>query len=60
MSEFDEKLTALVPAMVLALKEAENALLDYVGTLEDQGGTMGYGRSVLRQLREVLKQVETA
>ena len=37
-----------------ALEEAENALLDYVPRLEAYGSVMGYGRGVLRKIREAL------
>ena len=37
--------------ILAALQEAENALLDYVERLEKKGGTMGYGRAVIRQVR---------
>lgn len=33
-----------------AMKEAKNALLDYVDKLEKQGGFMFYGKTVIRQL----------
>lgn len=32
------------------LREAQNALLDYVERLEKQGGMMNYGRSVLARI----------
>ena len=38
------------------LREAQNALLDYVERLEKQGGMMGYGRSVLRQIDAYLSK----
>jgi hypothetical protein len=34
-----------------AIREAENALLDYVERLEIQGGMMNYGRLVIRKLQ---------
>jgi hypothetical protein len=36
------------------LKEAQNALLDYVERLEKQGGMMNYGRSVLARIDDAL------
>lgn len=42
--------------LLAALAEAENALLDYVERLEQQGCTMGYGRAVIRQIEDVLQR----
>lgn len=39
-----------------ALKEAENALADYVQQLEAAGGSMNYGHAVLRQIRAAIAQ----
>jgi hypothetical protein len=46
--------TLWAASALAAMREAENALLDYVETLEKMGGTMGYGRSVIRQLQDVI------
>jgi hypothetical protein len=40
--------------LVDALREAENALLDYVERLEQQGCVMGYGRAVIKKVQEAL------
>jgi hypothetical protein len=39
-----------------ALAEAENALLDYVDRLEKQGGSMNYGRAVIRKIQNVQRR----
>ena len=41
-----------------ALLESKNALLDYIQTLERQGGMMGYGRSVLRKIESALAKAK--
>ena len=48
------ELFAEVARLRAALDEAENALLDYVPRLEAYGHTLGYGRGVLRKIREAL------
>ena len=40
-----------------ALAAAENALLDYVDTLERQGGSMNYGRAVLARIADVRRRI---
>jgi len=37
------------------LKEAENALTDYIDTLEKQGASLNYGHSVLKKIQVTLK-----
>ena len=37
-----------------ALREAENALMDYIPQLEAKGSMMNYGHSVLAQVRAAL------
>ncbi|MEM7416758.1 MAG: hypothetical protein AAF389_14730 [Gemmatimonadota bacterium] len=51
------ELERLAP-LLEAAKSAENAMLDYVPRLEDQGCTMGYGRAVLRELRAAIATAE--
>jgi hypothetical protein len=38
-----------------ALVDCENALADYIPTLESHGGMMGYGKFVLKQARAALE-----
>jgi len=47
-------LIAATPELLEACKEALNALLDYVDTLEKQGCMMNYGRKVIAQLYAAL------
>lgn len=47
-----------VRELVTVARHAENALADYVPTLEKRGSTMGYGNAVLRQLRAALVPFE--
>jgi hypothetical protein len=44
--------------MLYALREAENALADYVPKLEAQGAFMGYGHSVLKVVRSAITVAE--
>lgn len=43
-----------IGAMLAALVEAENALTDYIETLERQGAKLNYGRNVLAQVRAAI------
>ena len=52
------RLIAAAPELLAACREAENALADYVPTLEHAGGLMNYGHAVLRQLRAALAKVD--
>ena len=54
LEECDAEDKAEIARLRAALDEAENALLDYVPRLEAYGNTMGYGRGVLRKIREAL------
>jgi len=56
--EANARLIAAAPTLLAALKEAENALADYVPTLEKQGAMMGYGSSVLKIVRETIAKAE--
>lgn len=38
------------------IRDAENALTDYIDTLEKQGASLNYGRSVLKRLRAYLER----
>ena len=40
-----------IPFMVTALGEAENALIDYIQQLENNGAICGYGRRVLDMIK---------
>ncbi|MEN6402565.1 MAG: hypothetical protein ABFD94_11545 [Armatimonadia bacterium] len=51
---------AALDACTKAMDEALNALLDYVETLEKQGGTMNYGRKVMGQLISALAAARKA
>lgn len=46
------------PELLDAAKDALTALEDYVDTLERQGGTMGFGRSVIFRLEAAIKKAE--
>lgn len=48
----------LVANMQLALIGCENALADYVPTLERQGSVMGYGHAVLKHARATIASME--
>lgn len=52
-----EVILALVRA-VRALIQAENALADYIPTIEKTGAILNYGHKVLRDARESLAQFE--
>lgn len=46
--------SAHIGEMVIVLKEAENALADYIPTIEKTGASLNYGHSVLLQIRKML------
>ncbi len=48
------RLIAAAPDMLDALAEAENALLDYVETIEKTGASLNYGRAVLTKIRAAI------
>ena len=51
-------LISTAPDLLEACKESLNALLDYVETLEKQGGSMNYGKKVIAQLVIVIAKAE--
>ncbi len=51
-------LIAAAPDLLTGCKESLNALRDYVEQLEEQGGMMGYGRSVIRRLEAAIAKAE--
>lgn len=57
-SEANARLIASAPDLLEALKEAENALADYIPTLERRGGMMNYGRKVLAQVSAAIAKAE--
>ena len=44
--------------MLEALKEAENALADYIPTIEAKGASLNYGRKVLELVRVAIAFAE--
>lgn len=56
-TEQEARLIAAAPYLYAALVEAENALADYVPQLEAKGSMLGYGRSVLRNIRAAIMLV---
>jgi len=53
-----EKLERVNAELLNVLKEAENALADYIPSLEKSGAMLGYGRSVLQQARAAIAKAE--
>lgn len=44
--------------MLAALLHAENALADYIPTMEQHGSTLNYGHSVLRAVRAAIENTQ--
>lgn len=42
--------------LLAALREAENALADYIPTIEKTGAALNYGHAVLRQARAAIRR----
>lgn len=49
-----ERLRLQAKVSLDALKNAENALADYIPTIERSGASLHYGRLVLREVRAVI------
>lgn len=45
--------------LLAALKEAENALADYIPTIERTGASLNYGHATLRLVRAAIANAET-
>lgn len=54
------KLMAAAPDLFEALREAENALADYIPSLEKHGASLNYGHSVMRKARTALAKAGVA
>lgn len=44
--------------LIEALREAENALADYIPTIERTGASLNYGRKVLQQVRSAIAKAK--
>ena len=53
-SEANARLIAAAPELLEALEEAENALADYIPTIERTGASLNYGHSVLKKARAAI------
>lgn len=55
----DARLIAAAPDLLRALREAENALADYIPTIEkNTGASLNYGHSVLTMVRAAIRATE--
>ena len=53
-SEANARLIAAAPELLEALKHAENALADYVPTIEKTGAALNYGHHVIKMARAAI------
>jgi hypothetical protein len=56
--EANARLIAAAPDLLEVAKESLNVLLDYVDTLEKAGGSMNYGRKVIKMLMLAIAKAE--
>lgn len=54
--EANAHLIAAAPELLVALQEAENALADYIPTIERTGASLNYGHKVLRDVRAAIQK----
>ena len=59
MTEESQERKALSESLE-ALKHAQNALLDYIPTIEMRGASLNYGRKVLTYVNEAITAAEKA
>ena len=59
-SAWDAPLIAAAPELLEALEEAENALADYIPTIERTGASLNYGHSVLNKARAAIAKATGA
>lgn len=50
------RLIAAAPELLVALQEAENALADYIPTIERTGASLNYGHKMLRDVRAAIQK----
>ena len=58
IQEANARLIAAAPDLLAALKEAENALADYIPTIEKTGASLNYGHKVLARCRAAIAKAE--
>jgi len=53
-AELANEADALIAQLLYALREAENALADYIPTIEKAGASLNYGHAVLNRTRAAI------